>query len=134
VAQGDIREAHSISFRHSRESGNPEVGRRDVQTFSPPEPPLPLLAIPAKAGIQERTLRRNAPPFFDLPPFGRENTNRIPAFAGRMGWEAGMILGPRLGVASLIPTQALCFWGLWLFIGVSLGGDVCHWEKPNKKG
>jgi hypothetical protein len=24
--------------------------------------------IPAQAGIQERILRRNAPPFFDLPP------------------------------------------------------------------
>jgi hypothetical protein len=38
--------------------------------------------IPAKAGIQEQPLRRNAPPFFDLPPFGREKTNWIPAFAG----------------------------------------------------
>jgi hypothetical protein len=40
------------------------------------------LVIPAKAGIQERIFRRNAPLFFDLPPFGREKTNWIPAFAG----------------------------------------------------
>jgi hypothetical protein len=38
--------------------------------------------IPAKAGIQKRTLRRNAPQFFDWPPFWREKTHWIPAFAG----------------------------------------------------
>jgi hypothetical protein len=38
--------------------------------------------IPAKAGIQKRTFRRNASPFFDWPPFWLEKTHWIPAFAG----------------------------------------------------
>jgi hypothetical protein len=37
--------------------------------------------IPAKAEIQERTLRRNTLPILGLPPFEREKTNWIPAFA-----------------------------------------------------
>jgi hypothetical protein len=41
--------------------------------------------IPAKAGIQKAYFRRNAPPFFDWPPFWLKKTNWIPAFAGMTG-------------------------------------------------
>jgi hypothetical protein len=40
-----------------------------------------LRVIPAKAGIQKPTFRRNVSPFFDLQPFWLEKTHWIPAFA-----------------------------------------------------
>jgi hypothetical protein len=43
---------------------------------------FPSVVIPAKAGIQTRTLRRNAPLFFDWQPFWLDGTYWIPAFAG----------------------------------------------------
>jgi hypothetical protein len=36
------------------------------------------LVIPAQAGIQKRSLRRNAPPFFDWPPFGWRKRTGFP--------------------------------------------------------
>jgi hypothetical protein len=42
--------------------------------------PRPPLVIPAEAGIQKRTLWRNA--LLDWLPFGQKRTYWIPAFAG----------------------------------------------------
>jgi hypothetical protein len=66
---GDHREAHLQKMAYA------------IHIFTDAKTPV----IPAKAGIQKPTLRRNAPPFFDLPPFGREKTYWIPAFAGMTG-------------------------------------------------
>jgi hypothetical protein len=45
--------------------------------------PHPPLVIPAKAGIQKRTLWRNAP--LDGLPFGQKRTYWIPAIKGMTG-------------------------------------------------